>query len=171
MKQFFILILSIFLLVGCREQEVGMETPALSAVETAVSPTQSPISQSPISNLPKAWATLDIDTLHEEIFIEMMRRDPQYATELGVADPYGLGQSQLTNVSDAYLRETDTFIIETLALLESIDPDTLTPLQKRSNDILIWDLRDQVRGMAFKYHEYNVNQLFSIHNDLSLVSR
>ncbi|KAA3658323.1 MAG: DUF885 domain-containing protein [Chloroflexi bacterium] len=187
MKQYLLIILSIFLLVGCQNQEVGGETPALSEVETAVSPTQSPTSlpdpttqppttpantpaptaKSPISNpFPKAWSTLDIDTLHEEIFIEMMRRDPQFATDLGVANKYGLGQSQLTNVSDAYLRETDNFITETLALLESIDPNSLTPLQKRSNDILIWDLRDQVRGIDFKYHEYNVNQLFSIPNDL-----
>ena len=175
MKQFLLIALSIFLLVGCQNQDVGMET--------AVSPTQSPTSipdptatvapitestnpQTPISNLPKEWATLDIDILHEEIFVEMMRRDPQFATDLGIADQYGLGQSQLTNVSDAFLQETDAFLIETLALLKSIDPATLTPTQKRSNDILIWDLQEQVRSIEFKYHAYNINQLFSIPNDL-----
>ncbi len=186
MKQFLIIVLSLLLLIGCQNRDAGVETPVLSAVETAVSSTptiaiqtntptissrtpgtaaspDSTIPQSPISH--NEWQSLDIDTLHEQIFIEMMRRDPQFATELGVADQYGLGQSQLTNVSDAYLRETDEFIIETLALLESIDPEMLTPAQKRSNDVLIWDLRDQVRGMDFKYHEYDVNQLFSIPND------
>jgi uncharacterized protein (DUF885 family) len=156
---FLVFTLLILFQISCQNQNV--------VGETAVPQQTNNVTLSPLHPLtPSSSHSLDINTLHEQLFAAQLARNPEFATDLGVADHFQIGQSQLTNVSDAYLRETDAMLIDYLALLESIDPATLTPAQKLTNDILIWDLREQTRGMAFPYHDYIVNQLFSIPNDL-----
>ena len=142
-----------------------MEENQFSATDATPLPTAALPAFTPAP--PEALAELDIDALHEQIFADLLRRDPQFATELGVADHFGIDEGLLTNVSDAYQDETDQMIRDYLALLQAVDPATLTPAQQLSNDILIWDLQDEVNGMPFRYHVYLVNQLFSIPIDLS----
>ena len=171
MKRLTILLALIVFVAACARAEEVMPATAVSIADDSTETTSDtplptpdlpPFTPAP----PETLAELNIDALHEQIFAELLRRDPQYATELGVADQFGIDEGLLTNVSDVYQDETDQLIREYLVLLEAIDPTTLTPAQKLSNDILIWDLRDQVRGMEFRYHTYLINQLFSIPIDL-----
>ncbi|MCP5095482.1 MAG: DUF885 domain-containing protein, partial [Chloroflexi bacterium] len=173
-----LLIILLIILTSCQNQEVIVETavppiPTTPPQQPTLTPSPQqpavahPLTPSSFTPIPRdQWETLDIDTLHEQLFAAQLARAPEFATDLGVADHFQIGQSQLTNISDAYLRETDDMLIDQLALLESIDPTTLTPAQKLTNDILIWDIREQIRGMEFQYHDYIINQLFSIPNDL-----
>lgn len=166
MKQSARLLLIIFITlipVSCGTDEASTPATATSQpAEIIAPPTLLPFTPVPADDLP----ALEIDMLHEQIFAELLRRNPQYASELGVAKHFGIDEGLLTDVSDSYQDETDQLIQTFLAMLEAIDPATLTPAQKVSNDILIWDLREQVRGMEFRYHAYLVNQLFSIPIDL-----
>lgn len=164
MKQLTRLLIIVLLLVGCAKDEASPPAAATGqSVEIISTPELPSFTPAPLEALP----ALEIDALHEQIFAELLRRDPQFATELGIAKHFGIDEGLLTDVSDSYQDETDRLIREFLMMLEAIDPATLTPDQKLSNDILIWDLREQVRGMEFRYHAYLINQLFSIPLDLS----
>ena len=171
MKRIAILFALIIFVAACaRAEEVPPTTAVSETNDLAETETNVPLSTPELPPftpaLPDSLAELDIDALHEQIFAELLRRDPQYATELSVAEQFGIDEGLLTDVSDAYQDQTDQLIRDYLALLEAIDPATLTPAQKLSNDILIWDLGDQVEGIAFRYHTYLINQLFSIPIDL-----
>lgn len=112
------------------------------------------------------WLELDLDALHEQIFVELMRRDPEWATDLGVADQYNISQDRLTNVSVSYQQETGRLMEQWLVQLQAVDPTTLTQEQRLSNEMLIWYLSDQIVGYKMLVYDYLVNQVFGVHNTL-----
>ena len=96
----------------------------------------------------------------------MLKRDPERATDLGLADQYGIGEGQLTDVSEAYQQQTYQLIADSLDILRNIDETNLTSDQIRSNQIFIWDLENRLQDQPFSDHHYPVRQLFSPHTDL-----
>lgn len=178
MKPFPALFLLLFLsLAACQKgSEQIIITPAVGQVPStavALQATQPPSTRpglptpQPFTPIPRAqWPNLTIDQLHEQIFAELIRRDPEFATDLGLNNYYAIPNDQLTNVSDAYLQETDQLVRDFLAMLQAIDPNTLTADQRISNAIFIWELQDRVNRQPFNYHNYPVNQLFGVQNDL-----
>jgi uncharacterized protein (DUF885 family) len=122
----------------------------------------------PLSELAAGLEGLDIDTFFEESFKRLLLRDPEAVTELGLAETYGVGNDQLTDISDAYVRETQTLEEDTLYLLKQYDRASLTPEQRLTADIYAWYLEDRVQGHAFMYDDYPINQTTfgSVHTDL-----
>jgi uncharacterized protein (DUF885 family) len=50
--------------------------------------------------------------------------------------------------------------------LAAFEPDQLSATELLSRDILAWTLDQQLRGEAFLWHDYPLNQLMAIHNTL-----
>ncbi len=110
---------------------------------------------------------LPIDEFFEESYNQLLLRNPEYLTELGIADFYGVGNDQLTNISDAYIRETQELVTTILQLLREYDRSTLTPEQQISYDVYEWYLDDLVQMQEFMYYDYPVTHFITgIQNQL-----
>lgn len=110
---------------------------------------------------------LSLDAFFEESYKQLLLRDPEYITELGIAEKFGLRNDELTNISDSYVRETQQLQRGILDLLRTYNRDELTPEQKLSYDIYEWYLDDLVRQHEFMYYNYPVTYLLdAVQNDL-----
>jgi uncharacterized protein (DUF885 family) len=100
---------------------------------------------------------LEIDAFFEEAFRRWLIRDPENLTILGLADAYGVGDANLTDISEAFIRETQSLESGTLNLLRAYERNSFTTAQALTADIYEWFLDDLVRGHAFMYDDYPVN--------------
>jgi len=100
----------------------------------------------------------------EQAFRDQLVRDPELLSELGLAQAFGMDNSQLTNVSDAYQRETYALLQSQLDTLHSYDRAALSPERQLSYDLFEWSLDDQLRGERYRFYAYPVNQLFGMQN-------
>jgi len=106
-------------------------------------------------------AGLDFDTFLEESYRQLLLRDPEIVTQYGLAELYDTGKDRLTDISAAYIAETQPLQIATLEQLRSYDRAALTPEQQLSYDIYEWNLDDLVRGQPFAYHSFPVSFLIT----------
>lgn len=104
---------------------------------------------------------LDFDAFLEASYTQLLLRDPELVTELGVADDLGVGNDQLTDISDAYVRETQQLEVAILDLLNHYDRTALTPEQQLSAEIYEWYLSDRVAGHEFMYNDYPVTHFIT----------
>jgi uncharacterized protein (DUF885 family) len=105
--------------------------------------------------------------IFEVSFQSLMRRDPETTLELGLSQVYNTPTDQLTNISDEYIRQTQTLESDILTQLRSYDRSSLTSEQQLSYDIYAWYLGDRVNGQAFMYDDYPINPtVFSEHLSL-----
>lgn len=154
-----LLIISIFLLLiaGCStgavetDEGIEAETSESTSVDveeaTAVSPTSPP--SAPIEDE-------SIDQFFETSYRSLLMRDPELITEVGLDALYGTPGNQLTDISDAYIRETQALEVAILEQLRRYDRGALTPEQQLSYDIYEFYLADRVAGHPFMYHNYPV---------------
>ena len=121
---------------------------------------------------------LPIDEFFEESYKQLLLRNPEYLTELGIAELYGVGNDQLTNISDSYIRETYELQAAILELLREYNREELTYEQQISYDVYEWFLDDLVRQQEFMYYNYPVthfitgaqNQLIHFFTDIHPVT-
>jgi uncharacterized protein (DUF885 family) len=133
-------------------------TPALAAQPTSTVPANT--GDSVLAKL----QSLDFDTFLDASYRQLLLRDPQRLSELGLAEQFGLRHDRLTNLSDEYVRETHKLESGILTLLRAYDRNNLSPTQQLSADIYAWYLEDQVRGHAFLYDSYLISPvLISYH--------
>jgi uncharacterized protein (DUF885 family) len=109
--------------------------------------------------------SLSVDDFFEESYKQLLLRNPEKLTALGIAGSYGLRNDQLNNLSDSYFRETQELEATILDLLRSYDRDLLTPEQQISYDVYEWYLDDLVRGHTFTYHNYPVHHFIGSYQD------
>lgn len=129
--------------------------------------TDTPIVQPPSPDIVADLQGLDVDEFPDASYHRLLLRDPELITELGLVDTFGVGNDQLTDISDAYVRETQQLEAAILDLLNQYDRDTLTPEQQLSADIYTCHLQDRVRGHEFMYNDYPLNPIItSAHNQL-----
>jgi uncharacterized protein (DUF885 family) len=109
-----------------------------------------------------------IDIFFERVFIEVALKDPEMLSNLRLLEPYGLDfhSDDLTDISPRRGDELLAKARENLDTLRSYDYESLTSSQQMSYDILEYFLALMVDGEAFRYHNYPVNQLFGVQNDL-----
>ncbi len=100
---------------------------------------------------------LEINAFFRDAYRRWMARDPENLTTLGLADAWGVGDARLTDISDAYIRETQSLEKGTLSLLRSYDRASFSDDELLTADVLDWFLDDLVRGHAFMYDDYPVN--------------
>ena len=104
---------------------------------------------------------LDFDTFLETSSTQLLLRDPELVTELGLSDELGVGNDRLTDISDAYVRETQRLEVAILEQLREYDRSTLMPEQQLSAEIYEWYLDDRVAGHQFMYDDYPVTHFIT----------
>jgi uncharacterized protein (DUF885 family) len=125
-------------------------TPTGTATPTpTATPTATPALTAGLENL-------DIDAFIEESYKRLLLRDPEKLTVIGLADEYGVGNDKLTDISDGYIRQTQTLEAGILDLVRRYDQTFFTPDQALNTEIYTWLLDDMVRRHPFMYHNYPV---------------
>ncbi|MFN2167211.1 MAG: hypothetical protein ACK2U9_13225, partial [Anaerolineae bacterium] len=123
-------------------------------------PTAPPPTDDSAAALAAELAGLDLDTFFEVSFRALMMRNPEGVLAEGVADLWGLEGATLTDISDAYERETLDMYAAVLEALHTYDREALTPEQQISYDVYEWFLDDEVRRRDFLYHDYPATYYF-----------
>jgi uncharacterized protein (DUF885 family) len=112
--------------------------------------------ESPSMPLRAKLEGLSLDEFFEISWQELSLRDPEGVLAAGVADLLGLEEVGLTDISDAYIRETYQMHATVLEMLRSYDRGALSPQQQVSYDVYEWYLDDRVREQEFMYYDYPV---------------
>jgi uncharacterized protein (DUF885 family)/putative intracellular protease/amidase len=116
--------------------------------------TEKPITSSATSDLSARLEGLSLEEFFEASWREVMLRYPETIVEEGLSEFYVLESAQLTDISDAYTRETYQVYATILEMLRTYDRDALTPKQQISYDVYEWYLDDKVREQEFMYYDY-----------------
>jgi uncharacterized protein (DUF885 family) len=99
---------------------------------------------------------VDFNAFVNQSFNTFLARDPETVITFGMADTLGAPKDQLTDISDAYLKETQRMQIQTLEQLETYDRENLSPDQRLIFDTYLWYLQDQIEGQKYTYNTYPV---------------
>lgn len=130
-------------------------------------PTSSSSPTSTVETVPTKTENQDIDTFFNQAYITLWGRDPETVTILGLAPVFSQNNDQLTDISDEYIRETQSLEKETLAQLNGYDRASLTANQQITYDVFKWYLEDRIRSHEFMYNDYPVNvTVYSVHTSL-----
>ncbi len=114
--------------------------------------------QPPSPNLAETAAPT-FDQFVDASFKDLLSRDPELVTILGISESLGMMDDTLTPLSDAYLQETRQLEIQTLQNLRQYERSVLSSEEQRIYDTYAWYLDDLVRGHDFAYHNYLVSQM------------
>ncbi|MBU6998197.1 MAG: DUF885 domain-containing protein [Theionarchaea archaeon] len=104
----------------------------------------------------KGLEGLPMDQFLEESYNQLLLRNPEHLTELGIAGDFGLRDNQLTDISDNYVKETQKLQEGILKILHDYDVSTLSREQRVSYQVYEWFLEDMIRGREFMYYDYPV---------------
>lgn len=109
-----------------------------------------------------------IDIFFERVFIEFALQDPELLTDLRLLEPFGINghNAKLTDASSAFQEKMWEKGKRDLDTLHQYDRAKLPEDKQLSYDILDWYLDDNFRAKPFLYHNYPVNQMFGVQNDL-----
>ncbi len=142
------------------QQEQGATTSPSEILPSATTQPENP-------SLAKDLEGLDIDTFFDRSYLLLWGRDPETVTLLGLSKIFSQNNDQLTDISDAYLRETQALENDILALLTKYNRQALTADQQLTYDIYKWYLEDRVRSHEFMYDDYPINvTVYSVHTGL-----
>ena len=145
-------------------------SPFLKACRTQATPTPAPSLTEIPEDLLEGLRGLDIDSFFQESYRRWLVRDPETLTTLGLDDIYGIGDANLTDISDAFIRETQSLEIGILDLLRVYDRSAFTDSQAITAEIYEWFLDDLKRGHAFMYNDYIVSPIItSVHYNLYML--
>ncbi len=146
---------------------VGLSQFLAACTPSGVTPTTIPLpTADPLTGL----EGLEIDAFFQEAYRRWVARDPETLTVLGLADLYGIGDADLTDISDAFVRQTQALESGTLELLRAYDRTAFTADQSLTADIYDWMLDDLIRGHEFMYDDYPINPIItSVHYNLYML--
>ncbi|MCP4542195.1 MAG: DUF885 family protein [Chloroflexi bacterium] len=172
----FMAMIILSLVVGCGKIEptvVSDDISVVSPTEVLALPTVAAqsVSETPMPpiSVPDVAADLqglDLATFFKESYNRLLLRNPELITEYGLAETFGVGNDQLTDISDDYIHDTQQLEAGILALLKTYDRAEMTPDQQLSVDVYTWYLDDRVRGHEFVYNDYPLNPIItSAHNE------
>ena len=111
---------------------------------------------------------LNINHFFERALITFALDDPEILTQLGLIENTFLDfhSDDLTDRSMAFEEKSLGKVKKNLAILRSYDLEDLNPSQQLSYRSLEYFLQTIVDGEAYQYHNYPVNQLFGVQNNL-----
>lgn len=109
-----------------------------------------------------------IRAFFDRIFIEFAIDDPELLSQMRILEPLGIRShnARLTDLSPARQQELAAKLRRDLATLRRYDREDLSPSHQLSYDILEYFLAAQVEGERFMFHDYPVNQLSGVQNNL-----
>ena len=159
-----VIILSLVLMTGCDNGEpaptavtqtspdsiatsMPLHEPSVQIPE--MEPTSRPLPDQQIVNeVLISRENLPIDAFFEESFKQLGLREPDQMFMEDLGDAFGLPNDQFTNISDAYIRETQRLQSGILDLLHTYDLSELSTSEKRSFEAYEWFLEGAVQGKA-----------------------
>jgi uncharacterized protein (DUF885 family) len=139
-----------------RASSTGAVEPAPSASPAPAESSEPAASgpQSAVGTLTAKLGGLEFDDFLEVSWKELSLRDPETVLADGLADVYGLEGAELTDISDAYIRENFELYRVVLEALRQYDRVALTSDQQLSYHLYEWYLDDQLRREEFIYYDY-----------------
>ena len=141
------------------------EPPAAMPANPTPAPTGTMPTASSAAGTVSDLQDLTLDDFFEESYRQLLLRNPEKLTGLGMARSYGLRNDQLNDLSESYIRETQELETAILEVLRTYDRSQLTPEQQISYDVYEWYLDDLVRGHEFTYHNYPVHHFIGSYQD------
>jgi uncharacterized protein (DUF885 family) len=145
-----------------------LPTPVPTSPPAATSTTvPEPAVPSSLASIVAGLDGLPIDEFFDESYRQLLLRDPEYLTSIGLSESFGLRDDRLRDLSGAYIRETQDLEVAILDLLRAYERAELTPQQQTSYDVYEWYLEGQVQGHQFTVNEYPLHHfLGSYHFEL-----
>jgi uncharacterized protein (DUF885 family) len=113
----------------------------------------------------KPWS---LRVFYEKVFLEFAFENPEILTSLGLLEQFGItGHSgKLSDSSVAKEKEVMARTKRNLALLRSYPLEKQNASEKLSTHLLDGFLQTIVDGEKFQFHNYPVNQLFGVQNQI-----
>ena len=110
----------------------------------------------------------NLNLFYEKVFGETVFREPELLSSLGFAEQFGITRhnGKLNDESPAHQQRVFDRWKRDLEQLHRYPLERQSPSQRLSTRILEWWLADQVEGEKWQWHNYPVNQLFGIQNQL-----
>jgi len=147
----------------------GIEDSSSSTTPVTTTPvTTTPVTTTPVTTTPVPSAVeeavgrlagLGFDEFADRSFEELLLRSPQFVTELGITERFGLDNAALDDLSDAFRDQTMGLESAVLDLLHGYDRASLGSDSQLTYDVYEWYLDDLVRGHPFAYHEYPLHHM------------
>ena len=109
-----------------------------------------------------------LNLFYEKVFAETVFGEPELLSHLGLVEQFGIRShnGKLNDESPAHQQEVIERWKKDLAQLREYPLDRQSPSQKLSTHVLDWFLERQVEGEKWQWHNYPVNQLFGVQNQL-----
>jgi len=140
---------------GQPAKDPGVEVPATQPADTAAAESAAPRQEArPGNSLADQLSGLSLEAFFEVSWRELRLRNPEGIVADGLAGEFGLAGDELTDVSDAYVRETYDMHGTVLEVLRTYDREELAPEQQVSYDVYEWYLEDRLREREFMYNDY-----------------
>jgi len=113
----------------------------------------------------KPWS---IEHFYLRVFAEFALERPQLLSRLRILEPWGLDwfTDDLDDYSIEFTEKTARRVASQLARLRSYDRSAQSESQKLSTDVLDRFLALQSEGERFRFHDYPVNQMNGVQNEL-----
>jgi uncharacterized protein (DUF885 family) len=113
----------------------------------------------------KPWS---IKLLYMRTFLKFALKGPELLTLLGILEKFGLHghNARLSDASEAFQEKMLAFVRRDLGILRSYSRSRQDKTTLLSTDIMDYFLDDLARGEHFRHHDYPLNQMFGIQNEL-----
>lgn len=109
-----------------------------------------------------------LNVFYEKVFIEFVFEEPELLSSLGLVEQFGITghNARLGDASPAHQQRQMDRTKQNLLQLREYPLSKQTPSQQLSTSVLDWFLAVQVEGEKFQWHNYPLNQLFGVQNQL-----
>jgi len=113
----------------------------------------------------KPWS---VKLLYTRTFLKFALKGPELLTMLGILEKFGLHghNAKLSDVSEAFQDRMFAFVRRDLGILRSYSRKRQDKATLLSTDIMDYFLDDIARGERFRHHDYPLNQMFGIQNEM-----
>jgi len=113
---------------------------------------------------------VSLGLFYNKVFMEFVFRNPELLSSMGLLESVGLHykNDQLTDISPQAENADAALARKDLEDLLAYDSSGLQGEDKLSYDVLEFFLQDMVDGETYMYHQYPVNQLHGVQNELPL---
>ncbi|MDP2369929.1 DUF885 domain-containing protein [Rhodoferax sp.] len=111
---------------------------------------------------------VSINWFYNRVFVQFTKENPELLTQLRLLEQVGIRShnAELTDASTAHEDRQFALLKASQATLHRYDASHYTEQDRISYEVFDYFIATQVRGEAWRYHGYPVNQLFGIQSQL-----
>ena len=109
-----------------------------------------------------------IELHFHRVLARFLLESPMLLSQLRILEPWGLDfhSDDLDDFSVEKTRRRAAWLREELGVLRSYDRSSLSPEQRRSQDVVAWFLEVLAQGEPYLLHDYPINQLEGVQSSL-----